>query len=443
MFRRLLRTVPGFRTATRWKAGLAIVGYGGLILWEAAAFSDGYLSLAFLGLALLAVLLVALNAWHLRGRLPGLRSSNYVRAALAWALVVALGFSGSVVASAFDYGHAREQENAQAAARQAAAATSGSPSAGPIAGVGGSSSAAPASGPAAGSRTSALDPVSPPSGATAPTAPTPLATPTAARPASTPSCQMTPDGLPDPVCTPGAAYVAVTQDNISQTICVSGYTTTIRPPTSYTDPLKVQQMSQYGFTGTTADYEEDHLIPLEVGGDPRDAHNLWPEPYNLAHGAHQKDTVENYLHSLVCAGRMTLSEAQREVATNWIAVYLSVSGSGATPPPVSTTPVPTSAPPTTPAPVGQSLFVTFINSGWGAVSVSAAPGASCNLQVRFPSGSLSTAQGVQVTVTVGSTGMASWSYVTQSNTKSGTGTNTVTCTLAGQTAGASVSFTVP
>jgi len=121
MFRRLLRTVPGFRTATRWKAGLAIVGYGGLILWEAAAFSDGYLSLAFLGLALLAVLLVALNAWHLRGRLPGLRSSNYVRAALAWALVVALGFSGSVVASAFDYGHAREQENAQAAARQAAA----------------------------------------------------------------------------------------------------------------------------------------------------------------------------------------------------------------------------------------------------------------------------------------------------------------------------------
>ena len=38
------------------------------------------------------------------------------------------------------------------------------------------------------------------------------------------------DYLPDPVCTPGAADPAVTQDNIDSTICTSGYTATVRPP---------------------------------------------------------------------------------------------------------------------------------------------------------------------------------------------------------------------
>ena len=70
------------------------------------------------------------------------------------------------------------------------------------------------------------------------------------------------DGLPDHNCTPGAVDPRVTQDNIQQTICVSGYTKTVRPSTSYTTPLKVRQMALYGWTGTTSDYEEDHLIAL-------------------------------------------------------------------------------------------------------------------------------------------------------------------------------------
>ncbi len=78
-------------------------------------------------------------------------------------------------------------------------------------------------------------------------------------------------------------------------------------------------MKAYGFTGSTADYEEDHLIALELGGDPRDAHNLWPEPRTTSPGASQKDTLENRLHADVCAGRISLAEAQREIATDWVA----------------------------------------------------------------------------------------------------------------------------
>ena len=36
--------------------------------------------------------------------------------------------------------------------------------------------------------------------------------------------------LPDPVDTPGAINPKVTQDNIHQTICVQGWTKTVRPP---------------------------------------------------------------------------------------------------------------------------------------------------------------------------------------------------------------------
>lgn len=123
--------------------------------------------------------------------------------------------------------------------------------------------------------------------------------------------------LPDPTCTPGVADPRVTQTNIGQTICVAGYTATVRPPQSYTSRLKRQQMTQYGFTDSISAHEEDHLISLELGGAPSDPKNLWPEP---GKSPNAKDKVENLLHSRVCAGQITLAEAQRAIASDWTAV---------------------------------------------------------------------------------------------------------------------------
>jgi len=126
-------------------------------------------------------------------------------------------------------------------------------------------------------------------------------------------------GLPDPNCTPGAANPDVTQANIDSTICVSGYTATIRPPASYTNLLKVQSIHDYGYNDTNvSDYEEDHLIPLEVGGDPTSALNLWAQPRYGTYAAQDKDRFENYLRAQVCDGSMTLAEAQHEIATDWV-----------------------------------------------------------------------------------------------------------------------------
>jgi hypothetical protein len=123
--------------------------------------------------------------------------------------------------------------------------------------------------------------------------------------------------------TPGATNPAVTQANIQSTICTSGYTATIRPPASYTTKLKAQQLATTYKTyadKNLASYEEDHLISLEIGGNPTDPKNLWPQPY-AGTGARVKDQVENKLHDLVCANKMPLATAQKLISTNWYAAY--------------------------------------------------------------------------------------------------------------------------
>lgn len=129
---------------------------------------------------------------------------------------------------------------------------------------------------------------------------------------------------PDKSCTPGALNSSVTQSNFQRTICVSGYTSTIRPPVSYTDPLKAELMRSYGLTGPASAYELDHFISLELGGNPTSPANLWPEAYLPAPGAHEKDKVENYLRGQVCAGQMMLADAQRQITGDWLAVWNSI-----------------------------------------------------------------------------------------------------------------------
>ncbi|MBV2153478.1 hypothetical protein RZ50_011565 [Kitasatospora sp. SUK 42] len=132
------------------------------------------------------------------------------------------------------------------------------------------------------------------------------------------SCSQAYLPLPDPSCTPGAYNPDVTQATIGQTICVSGWTATVRPPTSYTNALKTQQIAQYGYADTNlSDYEEDHFVPLELGGAPRDPRNLWPEPRYGNQPAQSKDSVETKLKNAVCGGRVSLDAARSAIASDW------------------------------------------------------------------------------------------------------------------------------
>ncbi len=119
--------------------------------------------------------------------------------------------------------------------------------------------------------------------------------------------------LQDPACTPGAVLTTSTT-----TICKTGYTTTVRDVSVAT---KKKVFKEYGIDYSLhSNYEVDHLISLELGGS-NDISNLFPESYLIKDNARIKDKLENYLHSKVCSGKMSITEAQKEISTNWLYYY--------------------------------------------------------------------------------------------------------------------------
>jgi hypothetical protein len=128
--------------------------------------------------------------------------------------------------------------------------------------------------------------------------------------------------LPISALTPGVINPEVTQSNIRSTVCVKGWTKTIRPPAYYTNKLKRRQIQEYGLHDTNPkDYEEDHLIPLSVGGHPTDPRNLWPQSRKSEWNAERKDQLEFALYRAVCRGEIGLQEARQAFAGNWIEAY--------------------------------------------------------------------------------------------------------------------------
>jgi hypothetical protein len=143
------------------------------------------------------------------------------------------------------------------------------------------------------------------------------ATPAAPAPTTSASTGTPPGVLPDPHLTPGA--VATTD---TSTVCHRS-TRTIRPLLSYTEDLKRRQIAEYGYADRRlSDYQEDHLVPLELGGAPSDPRNLWPQPRHTTPGAAEKDDLERLLHHRVCAGQISLVDAQRQIASNWYDLWV-------------------------------------------------------------------------------------------------------------------------
>ncbi len=104
---------------------------------------------------------------------------------------------------------------------------------------------------------------------------------------------------------------AVTQETIGPTICTSGWTATVRPSTGFTTPLKTAQIGSYGYADTNpGDYEEDHVVALELGGAPASPANLFPEPHSVSTG---DDGLENDLKAKVCGSTLRLDTAQEQL----------------------------------------------------------------------------------------------------------------------------------
>lgn len=101
-------------------------------------------------------------------------------------------------------------------------------------------------------------------------------------------------------------------------LCTPGYSRSVRhvPKKKKEDVYK-----SYGIDPKQDVYEIDHLIPLSLGGS-NDKKNLWPESYTTSpFNAHKKDALEDKMHEMVCADKITLDQARKVFVEDWVRAY--------------------------------------------------------------------------------------------------------------------------
>ncbi|MBY0511538.1 MAG: hypothetical protein K2P94_15470 [Rhodospirillaceae bacterium] len=128
--------------------------------------------------------------------------------------------------------------------------------------------------------------------------------------------------LPDDALTPGYANPKVTADNLQKTVCKAGWALKAQPQGKYLSKITLLQIRNYGVAEKdAAKYVMDFRIPLSVGGHPTDPANLWPQRKDVAWNAVVKNKLETYVQSELCAGHMSLKDAQGVFQKNWIDVF--------------------------------------------------------------------------------------------------------------------------
>lgn len=120
----------------------------------------------------------------------------------------------------------------------------------------------------------------------------------------------------------GATSPNVTSANIHETICIPGYTKTVRPSVAITNRIKHKLLRDAGIGEShISEYELDHVIPLALGGHPSRLENLQLQPWEGHDGAKRKDRIEVKLQCLVCSGQVSLDQARHQIAEDWQAAY--------------------------------------------------------------------------------------------------------------------------
>jgi hypothetical protein len=140
--------------------------------------------------------------------------------------------------------------------------------------------------------------------------------------------------LPNPQLTPGVPDPALTKELICNGKWRTGSVRNVPPE------LAMRVYQEYGMhdkhsgpcaatihkgangKSRTVYCEVDHLVSLQLAGR-NDLANLWPQSYKFP-GAYEKDAVEGWLHRQVCLGKITLEDAQKQIATDWYKVWLAM-----------------------------------------------------------------------------------------------------------------------
>jgi hypothetical protein len=114
----------------------------------------------------------------------------------------------------------------------------------------------------------------------------------------------------------------VTQQSVSETICRPGYADSVAPPLNDAMALKDRLLAQRGIdAGEGAAYALDRRVPIVLGGSPDAAANYDVLPWAGHGGERRKVLLTVRLKRCVCAGQMSLAEAQADIAGDWVHEY--------------------------------------------------------------------------------------------------------------------------
>jgi hypothetical protein len=124
----------------------------------------------------------------------------------------------------------------------------------------------------------------------------------------------------NPALTPGHTIAGTT----AATVCKPGFGLD-----SHRAKYKVRAAvyASYGVAwADRAKYQDDDLIPPELGGDNTQK-NIWPMPLVAGPATPAlKAALTTRLHTLVCENKLPLAAAQAAIAANWWAAYLKYAG---------------------------------------------------------------------------------------------------------------------
>jgi hypothetical protein len=127
-------------------------------------------------------------------------------------------------------------------------------------------------------------------------------------------CTMSGAHLPDSDCTPGHVFPGIT----AKEVCISGYSRSVR---DVSQALKEYIYDTYNISSRApGQYQVDHLVSLTLGGS-NDIANLWPQPKEPRPGYNEKNKLTNELRRRICDGRISIQEAQRVMAEDWVEGY--------------------------------------------------------------------------------------------------------------------------
>ncbi|MBB3262004.1 hypothetical protein F4827_006879 [Paraburkholderia bannensis] len=114
----------------------------------------------------------------------------------------------------------------------------------------------------------------------------------------------------------------VTQESVADTICRPGYADTVAPSFDVAMAQKDRLLSTRGIDAEDGiTYALDRHVPIVLGGSPDAQANFDLLPWGGHAGERRKSLLTVRLKRCVCAGRISLAEAQATIAGNWSRQY--------------------------------------------------------------------------------------------------------------------------